>query len=62
MGEKDKAEKTLEDYNDVFADIVNVLILKKRTYRQAQPPPPIRRTVRCTVKTAIRPNIRTMVL
>ena len=27
MGEKDIAEKVLEDYNDVFADIVNVLLL-----------------------------------
>ncbi len=26
MGQKDIAEKTLEDYNDVFADIVNVLL------------------------------------
>ncbi|WP_156011594.1 hypothetical protein [Treponema sp. C6A8] len=26
MGEKDIAEKTLESYNDVFADIVNVVI------------------------------------
>ena len=26
MGEKDKIEKTLEAYNDVFADIVNVLL------------------------------------
>ena len=26
MGEKDKVEKTLESYNDVFADIVNVLL------------------------------------
>lgn len=26
MGEKDIAEKTLESYNDVFADIVNVLL------------------------------------
>lgn len=26
MGQKDKAEKLLEDYNDVFADIVNVLL------------------------------------
>lgn len=26
MGEKDKAEKILEAYNDVFADIVNVLL------------------------------------
>ncbi|MBR6325474.1 MAG: Rpn family recombination-promoting nuclease/putative transposase [Lachnospiraceae bacterium] len=26
MGEKDIAEKILEDYNDVFADIINVLV------------------------------------
>ena len=26
MGEKDITEKLLEDYNDVFADIVNVLL------------------------------------
>lgn len=26
MGEKDITEKVLEDYNDVFADIVNVLL------------------------------------
>ncbi|MBR1816993.1 MAG: hypothetical protein IJ763_09870 [Lachnospiraceae bacterium] len=26
MAEKDIAEKLLEDYNDVFADIVNVLL------------------------------------
>ena len=26
MGEKDITEKTLEDYNDVFADIMNVLL------------------------------------
>lgn len=26
MGQKDKTEKLLEDYNDVFADIINVLI------------------------------------
>ena len=26
MAEKDVAEKLLEDYNDVFADIVNVLL------------------------------------
>lgn len=26
MGEKDVIEKQLEDYNDVFADIVNVLL------------------------------------
>ena len=28
MGEKDIAEKTLEAWNDVFADIVNVLLFK----------------------------------
>ena len=34
MGQKDIAEKTLEEYNDVFADIVNVLIFNgKRTVK-----------------------------
>ncbi len=28
MAEKDMIEKTLESYNDVFADIVNVLLFK----------------------------------
>lgn len=28
MEEKDMAEKTLESYNDVFADIINVLFFK----------------------------------
>ena len=28
MAEKDLAEKILESYNDVFADIVNVLLFK----------------------------------
>ena len=28
MGEKDMTERTLEAYNDVFADIVNVLLFK----------------------------------
>lgn len=28
MAEKDIAEKTLEAYNDVFADIVNVLLFQ----------------------------------
>lgn len=28
MGEKDIIEKILESYNDVFADIVNVLLFK----------------------------------
>ena len=26
MSEKDRTEKTLEDFDDVFADIVNVLL------------------------------------
>lgn len=30
MAEKDNAEKLLEDYDDVFADIVNVLLFKGR--------------------------------
>jgi len=30
MAEKDIAEKTLEAYNDVFADIVNVLLFQGR--------------------------------
>ena len=35
MGQKDIAEKTLEAYNDVFADIVNVLIFNgKRTIKE----------------------------
>lgn len=28
MGQKDIAEKILADYNDVFADIVNVLLFE----------------------------------
>ena len=28
MGQKDIAEKNLENYNDVFADIINVLLVK----------------------------------
>lgn len=28
MGQKDISEKLLEDYNDVFADIVNVLLFQ----------------------------------
>ena len=28
MGIKDLTEKILEDYNDIFADIVNVLVFK----------------------------------
>lgn len=30
MAEKDAAEKILESYNDVFADIVNVLLFNGR--------------------------------
>ncbi len=30
MGQKDMAEKLLADYNDVFADIVNVLLFNGR--------------------------------
>lgn len=30
MAEKDKIEKILEDYNDVFADIFNVLVFKNK--------------------------------
>lgn len=30
MGEKDIAEKTLESYNDVFADLINVTIFNGR--------------------------------
>ena len=45
MGEKDITEKTLEDYADVFADIVNVLLMMKavtgdRRYEE------VRKTVR----------------
>lgn len=32
MAEKDIAEKTLESYNDVFADIVNVLLFQGRNF------------------------------
>ena len=28
MGQMDLSEKILADYNDVFADIINVLVLK----------------------------------
>ena len=37
MGEKDIEEKVLEDYNDVFADIINVLIFNgEQVVRQEQ--------------------------
>ena len=41
MGQKDITEKVLEDYNDVFADIINGLLfdgvqeIKPEAYRQA---------------------------
>ena len=34
LGEKDKTEKYLENYNDVFADIFNVLLFKKKWIRK----------------------------
>ena len=35
MGQKDIAEKSLEAYNDVFADIINVLLFNgKRTVKE----------------------------
>lgn len=36
MGQKDISEKILEDYNDVFADIVNVLVFEGKEVIQAQ--------------------------
>ena len=36
MGQKDLSEKILEDYNDVFADIVNVLVFDGKEVIQAQ--------------------------
>ena len=38
MGKKDIAEKNLEAWNDVFADIVNVLLFKgKRLMKEKDP-------------------------
>ncbi|MFG6395281.1 MAG: Rpn family recombination-promoting nuclease/putative transposase [Lachnospiraceae bacterium] len=34
MADKDKTEKKLEDYNDVFADILNVLLFKENLIKQ----------------------------
>ena len=34
MGQKDRAEKYLENYNDVFADLFNVLLFKKKWIRE----------------------------
>jgi hypothetical protein len=44
MGEKDTAEKLLEDYNDVFADIMNVLVFggKRRIKASALKDLPLR--------------------
>ena len=37
MGQKDIVEKNLEDYNDVFSDIVNGLVFGgKRTVKSSQ--------------------------
>ncbi len=50
MGEMDIAEKILESYNDVFADIVNVLlfngksVIKPRISSTKPLVPPTRRT------------------
>lgn len=38
MAEKDIAEKTLEAYNDVFADIVNVLLLRQTLCKRRKKP------------------------
>ncbi len=38
MAEKDIAEKTLEAYNDVFADIVNVLLFQGRDLVKEESP------------------------
>ena len=34
MGQKDRLEKYLENYNDVFADRFNVLLFKKKWIRE----------------------------
>ena len=34
MGQKDRTEKYLENYNDVFADLFNVLLFKKKWIRE----------------------------
>ena len=37
MGQKDISEKLLEDYNDVFADIINVLLFQgKRRIKEEE--------------------------
>ena len=36
MGEKDIAEKTLESYNDVFADLINVTIFNGRQVNKVE--------------------------
>ena len=36
MAEKDIVEKTLEAYNDVFADIVNVLLFNGKDKRKEE--------------------------
>ena len=48
MAEKDVVEKTLESYNDVFADIINVLIFKGK--RKIKPDDLINATARSQYK------------
>ena len=48
MAEKDVVEKTLESYNDVFADIINVLIFKGK--RKINPDDLINATARSQYK------------
>ena len=36
MAERDKTEKKLEDYNDVFAEILNVLLFERNLIKQEQ--------------------------
>ena len=46
MSEKDMTEKPLEDYDDVFADIVNVLLFNgKRLIREDELSPETARSI-----------------
>ena len=46
MSEKDITEKTLEDYDDVFADIVNVLLFNgKRLVKESDLSPETARSI-----------------
>lgn len=55
MGEKDKSQKYLEDYNDVFADIFNVLLFKKRWIKEEK----LRTTDKESVYKAMNGQLRT---